>query len=149
MRLTIHAAICLTAMSLLGGLAMADSSGEIIAARKSGYKHIGEIDKAMKGAVDGGDDVAGFAAPASEIAAWGRKLVTLFPPGTETGGETKARPEIWTRRPEFETRASALVTEAEKLSAVAATGDKEGFAAQWRTMGDACYACHKQFKYKG
>jgi cytochrome c556 len=149
MRLTIRMTAVATALALAGGLAWAATPDEIIATRQAGYKHIGDIDDAMKQAVWDGSDVRGFAGPAKEIADWGRKLVTLFPPGTEKGHDTKARPEIWTDRAGFDADAAALVTEADKLATVAATGDKAAFAAQWKAMGGACGACHRGYRYRG
>lgn len=135
-------------LGLVAGMALAETPDDIIAARQAGYKHIGEIDKAMKAAVNDGSDISGFAGPAREIAAWGRKLVGLFPPGTEQGHETKARPEIWGDRDGFDADAAALVTEADKLATVAATGDKAAFAAQWKAMGGACGTCHRSYRYR-
>lgn len=126
----------------------AETPDEIIAARQAGYKHIGDINDAMKKAVADGTDITGFAGPAKEIADWGRKVTALFPPGTEKGHDTKARPEIWTNKADFDADAAALVTEAEKLATVAGGGDKAAFAAQWKVMGGTCGACHREYRYR-
>ncbi len=146
MRLRLAAATA--AIAILGGLAYAATPDEIIAQRQAGYKHIGDIVDAMKTSVQGGTDVIVYAGPAKEIADWGRKLVGLFPPGTEKGHDTKARPEIWTNRADFDAKAADMVVEADKLSTVAASGDKAGFAAQFKAMGGKCFACHQNYRYK-
>jgi cytochrome c556 len=128
--------------------AVAATPDEIIADRQAGYKHIGELFKAMKEAIDSGGDVTAFAPKATEIGDWGRKIPTLFPPGTETGHKTHARPEIWSDRAGFDKDAANLSTQADKLSQVAATGDKAAFAAQWKATAQACGTCHHSYRYK-
>lgn len=124
------------------------SPDEIIVFRKAGYKHIGEEFGAMKKAIDAGADVKPFAAGAKEIADWGRKIPTLFPPGTETGHDTHAQPAVWSERDLFDKNAAAMVTQAEKLAQVADTGDKAAFADQWKATGNACGACHANQKFR-
>jgi cytochrome c556 len=137
---------------LIGGIAasvaLAATPDDIIAQRQAGYKHIGDLFKGMKDGIDSGAEVTPFAPQAKEIADWGRKVPSLFPPGTETGHKTKARPEIWSDRPGFEKDAATLAQRADKLSQVAATGDKAAFAAQWKSTAQACGACHKSYRYK-
>jgi cytochrome c556 len=72
----------------------------------------------------------------------------MFPPGTETGGGTHALPTVWSERPEFEKLAADLATQATKLQQVAATGDKAGFAAQFKATGAVCGECHHTYRAK-
>ena len=134
-----------------GGLGYAaaqtpSSPADIIAARKAGYKHIGDLFGDMKKGIDAKADVQPFAPQATEIADWAKKVPSMFPPGTETGGETHALPAIWANKPDFDTKAAALQAAAEKLSTVAATGDKAAFEAQWKVTGGACGACHREYR---
>ena len=133
-RKIVHAAL---AVACLAGTALAATPDEIIATRQAGYKHIGDISDAMKKTVESGGEVSGYAAPAKEIQDWSIKLIALFPPGTEIGHDTKARPEIWTNKADFEAKATALGVEAGKLSTIAATGDKDAFADGFK--GDGRY----------
>ena len=119
---------------------------DVIAFRRANYKWMGETFDAMKKAVADGSDVAPFAPKAADIAVWARRIPTVFPDGTQTGGETKAQPAIWTNHAVFEQRADALATNADKLATIAATGDKAAFAAQYQTTGAACGACHREFR---
>jgi len=121
---------------------------EIIDARKAGFKHVGDLFDAMKKGIDSGADVAPFAAGAKDIADWGKKIPTMFPPGTETGDGTHAQPAIWTDRATFDQNAENLATNAAKLADVAATGDKAAFAAQWKTTGGTCGSCHANQKFR-
>jgi cytochrome c556 len=127
---------------------LAATPDEVIAARRAGYKHIGEVAKAMKAGVESGADVTQFAAGAGDIAAWADKIPTMFPPGTETGGGTHALPTVWSERPEFDKLAAKLKVEATKLQTVAATGDKAAFLAQFKATGAVCGECHHTYRAK-
>jgi cytochrome c556 len=138
-----------TAVALMLSIAAsAATPAEVIAERKDGYKHIGDVFKAMKGGVESGADVKQYAAGAGDIVAWGKRIPTLFPPGTETGGDTHALPAIWSDKPAFDALSAKLVTEATKLQAVAATGDKAAFLAQFKATGAVCGECHHTYRAK-
>lgn len=128
--------------------AYAATPDEIIAQRRAGYKHIGEVFKGMKAAVESGADVAPLAAGAGDIVAWAKQIPTMFPPGTETGGGTHALPPVWSDRPGFEALAGKLAVEAGKLQTVAASGDKAAFAAQFKATGAVCGECHRTYRAK-
>lgn len=135
---------------LAGGAAaaLAATPDEIIAERRAGYKHIGDNFKAMKDAVEGGADVAPLAGRAQEVADWAARIPSLFPPGTETGGGTHAKPEIWSDRAGFEAASRDLLAAATKLQKAAASGDKAAFAEQFKATGATCGACHRTYRYK-
>ena len=143
-----------TAALVLGasGLALAQGAGatlkpaDIIAARQAGFDLQGGVTAAMKTVVDGGLDVKGLAAGAKGIAAWGKLIPAMFPDGTQTGGNTKAKPEIWTDRAGFEKAAAALVAAAEKAAQLADANDKDGFKAQYAALGQACGGCHRPYR---
>jgi cytochrome c556 len=86
------------------------------------------VEKAMK---DIGGSVATF--------------VTLFPKGSETGGETAAKAEIWQSKAEFDGIAKDLEA-ATATAAAAAAGGLDGFKAAFGPVGKACKACHEKFR---
>jgi cytochrome c556 len=73
------------------------------------------------------------------------KFVTLFPKGSETGGKTEAKPEIWTAKAEFEGIAKAL-KEATAKAETAAAGGADSFKAAMADVGKNCKACHEKFR---
>jgi cytochrome c556 len=149
MQLLVRAGVLVAMTASAIGFAAAQTPStptEIIAARKAGYKHIGDLFGAMKKGIDAGADVTPFAPQAKEIAEWARKAPTMFPPGTETGGETHALPAIWTNKADFDAKSGNLATAADKLSVVAASGDKAAFDAQWKATGGTCGACHRDYR---
>lgn len=149
MRQSARAAMLGGILTLAGVMAvMAATPAQVIAERRAGYKHMGENFKAMKEAIDAGSDVKPLAVRAAEIVAWAKQIPTMFPPGTETGGGTHARPTVWSDRPGFEKHAAELQQAAQKLEATAQSGDKAAFAAQWKATAKVCGACHETYRYK-
>lgn len=64
------------------------------------------------------------------------------------GGETRAKPEIWTHRADFDKKMDAMIREAQKLPAAARSGD---IAALKKAVGDvdeACKSCHDEYRVK-
>jgi cytochrome c556 len=72
-------------------------------------------------------------------------FITLFPKGSETGGETAAKAEIWESKAEFDTLAKDAEAATAKAAAAAA-GGLDGFKAAFGPVGKACKACHEKFR---
>jgi len=72
-------------------------------------------------------------------------FVTLFPKGSETGGETAAKPEIWDSKAEFESIAKDLEAATAKAAA-AAPGGLDAFKVAFGDVGKTCKACHEKFR---
>jgi len=122
------------------------SPAEAIEARRKAYKLSGKIFKELKAAVEAGAAVKPYAADVQFLVAWSRKLPAMFPPGSEAGHDTKALPEVWTDRAQFDRDAAAYTAAAEALARLAEADDKAGFAGQFQATGKACAACHKAFR---
>ena len=71
-------------------------------------------------------------------------------PDISREGETKARPEIWTSRAEFDKLLGDLTTATRSLATVSASGSTkpEDFKAAVGAVGNACKACHDQVRAK-
>lgn len=85
------------------------------------------------------------AAKAEAIFATYRKnapaFIGLFPPGSDAG-DTKAQPAIWRDRAAFEAADAAFV----KAVTGVDVSTPAAFAAALNTAGQACRACHQDFK---
>jgi cytochrome c556 len=68
-----------------------------------------------------------------------------FVEGTDKG-ETKAKPEIWTDRAKFDAAATKMQEEMAKLNAAAKTGDQGTIRTAAGAVGQACKACHDNFR---
>jgi cytochrome c556 len=63
-------------------------------------------------------------------------------------GTTRAKPEIWENKADFESKMNDLKSAAEKLQQVANTNDRKAIAQQVGATGKACKACHDDYKAK-
>jgi cytochrome c556 len=70
----------------------------------------------------------------------------FFGEGTEK--DTKAKPEIWTNRADFDAKMDKMQAEAAKLPAVVKGGDSAAFKKQVADTGAACKACHDEYRLK-
>jgi cytochrome c556 len=73
-----------------------------------------------------------------------QKLATLFPPGTgrDAVPSTRAKPEIWSNRSEFEATLGALVDANKTLGDDAKARNVEKVKADWTNLAKACGGCH-------
>lgn len=71
-----------------------------------------------------------------------------FAKGTETGGNTKAKPEIWTEQAKFKEYSEKMVAETLKLDAAAKTGNLDALKASFSATADTCKTCHDAFRSK-
>ncbi len=69
-----------------------------------------------------------------------------FIPGTESGGDTKAKPEIWTEPDKFRAAAGKMQDEMVKLNTAAKAGNLDALKAAAGEVGKACKACHDTYR---
>ncbi|HEY2630250.1 MAG TPA: cytochrome c [Usitatibacter sp.] len=71
----------------------------------------------------------------------------FFGEGTDKG-DTRAKPEIWTKRADFDAKMDKMLAEVAKLPAIARTGDLDALKVQAKATGSTCGACHDDFRIK-
>ncbi len=71
-----------------------------------------------------------------------------FVPGTDKGGNTKAKPEIWTEQAKFKETNEKLMAETTKLAAAAKTGNLDSLKTAFAATADTCKTCHDTFRNK-
>ena len=92
---------------------------------------------------------AKVAADNAEIVAAMAKLPWAgFGAGTDKGGNTKAKPEIWTEQAKFKEYSEKMVAETLKLDAAAKTGNLDALKASFSATADTCKTCHDAFRSK-
>ena len=121
-------------------------SDDVIAMRQAGFDLQAGVLAAMKATVEGGGSVKPLTDGAKGLSSWGHMIPSMFPDGTQTGRNTKAKAEIWTDHAGFEKVAANFYEQSEKLAKLAEADDKAGFAAQFKETAGACGACHRQFR---
>jgi cytochrome c556 len=134
---------------LMTGLGFAHADAlDPIAIRQVGMDLTGGDLAYIKSVVTAKGEVKPLEVPAKAIARWAATIPVLFPPGSETGGDTKALPEIWSDRAGFEKIASAARAAATKLAEAAKANDADAVAVQFKALGEQCGACHKGYRAK-
>lgn len=93
-------------------------------------------------------DVTKLEQPAKALARWMTQFPTLFPPGSDTGHNTKALPAVWSDQAGFQKAADKFIDAADKLAQLAKAGDADGVASQVKIVGEACGACHRAYRAK-
>lgn len=146
----------LSALALVGCVAVSQTEVEerpaipspqqIVAARQAAFHMSGAAMGNIKGTIDRGGDPKSQAYAARGVARWARALPTMFPESTRTITPTRARPEIWGNKADFEAKAAAFAAAASELAVAADSGDKDAFKAKWQATGATCAACHDLYQ---
>ncbi len=141
--------IALGACILVAGMGMARAAGiDPIAIRQVSMDlELGSFGL-IRSVIAAKGDVRPLEKPAEAIARWQAMLPTLFPPGSEKGGNTKALPEIWSDHAGFDKSAAAASAAATKLAMAAKAGDADGVAAAATALGKQCGGCHRDYRAK-
>lgn len=136
-------AVLVTTLGVLTPLAAADQGP--IDYRQSVYQAIGGHMSAMadiiRGKVDRRQDLALHAQSLGRLAELPRHL---FPPESREG-KTDAKPAIWERPEAFQRRLRDFEDAAAELAANA-DADMGTFVESFSALGDACKACHDDFR---
>ncbi len=108
--------------------------------------HFGRIGAMANGRVPFDAKVA--ADNADIVAVMAKLPWAAFGPGTESGGNTKAKAEIWTDQAKFKEGSEKLVAESTKLAAAAKTGSLDNLKTAFAATADTCKTCHDSFRAK-
>jgi len=130
----------------------AQTPEEVVKARQEAMgqmgKTFGVIVPIVKGENPNVTDAVPAATAVNDIA---KKLKAVFPAGTgrDAVAKTRAKPEVWSKRAEFDAAADKLVAESAKLIDAAKTGNIDTFRAQFKVYVGACGGCHEGPKKDG
>jgi cytochrome c556 len=130
----------------VGGAAQAQGF-DPVETRKAGQDLVSSTFAGIKAVVTANGDVKTLETPAKAIQRWAVVFPTLFPPGSDKGN-TKAAPTIWSDSAGFQKAAMTLATASESLATAAKAGDSAAVAVAFKGMGEACGACHKEYRLK-
>ncbi len=107
-------------------------------------QHFGRVGAMANGRVPFDAKVA--AENADVVAAMAKLPWAGFGPGTDKGGNTKAKPEIWAEQAKFKDLSDKLVVETTKLSAAAKTGNIDNLKTAFGSAAASCKACHDAYR---
>jgi cytochrome c556 len=80
------------------------------------------------------------------VASMSRLPFAAFGPGTDKGGPTRARPEIWKDSAKFKTASDRMIADASRLESAAKSGNFEALKTAVGLVGQGCKACHDDFR---
>ena len=140
-------------LGIMGGkLAAQSQAAELVKQRKKEMSELSRAFEPLLQVVRGqSDDFDAAIASAETMNVNAQKIIENFPAGTgrDAFPESRAKPEVWTQRAEFEAAAQKLFDESKKLVEAAKSRDLEKFQVQFRAYGEACGACHDGPKRSG
>ena len=129
-KLLLATAVVAAGLSL--GVAQAQAPvRDAVAVRQVAMGLSGGTAAALRAGVEAKTEAKNFAGAGNAISNFGKVLPGLFPQGS--GANTKALPAVWTDWAGFE-------------KAAAAANDSAKLADAVKAVGDACVACHRQFR---
>lgn len=125
-----------------------DAALAMIKQRDEGYEKIGKAMRAAKQGIDK-QDLNAVRASAEQLASLAPQASGWFPAGTGPDvGKTRAKPEIWQERADFDRRMADFNTAAKAFQAAAAGGDFAAIGDAHAALGKTCSACHDRFRAK-
>lgn len=150
-RLRLTASVIVTASLVVGVVAGCASrsgkmgSGDVVADRQRLMKAVGanwaDIQAKAKA-----NNIEAIAVNAETLAISAQHIPALFPEGSLTD-KSKAKPEIWQKRAEFEAAAKNLETEAGKLRDAARAKNEQLTQQMVKDFGrQTCGTCHTPFR---
>ena len=91
-------------------------------------------------------DQADFAKRAQRLAFYSQQLLEGFPPGSDQGAETDAKPAIWQNPEDFKAKMQAFENATADLAKVAAGSDAEASKQAFARTAEACKSCHEKYR---
>lgn len=91
-------------------------------------------------------DAKALADNADIVAAMTKLPWAAFGPGTDKGGSTKVKPEIWTEQAKYKESSDKLIAESAKLAAAAKTGNLDSIKTAFAATASTCKSCHDAYR---
>jgi cytochrome c556 len=133
------------------GAAWALDAAGVEQAREAHFKEIGRNFKAVRDELKKpAPDLAVVRAAARQIDELAPQLPTWFPAGSgpQAGIKTEAKAEIWAKPEDFHAKAQDLALRAKAFDGAAAKGDLGAVTQAQAELGQACKACHEEFRHE-
>lgn len=138
--------VIVAALAVSSGAVLAQSAA--IGERQTILKGFGDATKDPGGMLRGQVpfDLAKVHTALNTYVAGAKKLPTLFPDDSKTGGKTAALPAIWEEKDKF----TAIFTKlgADATAALASIKDEASFKAEMPKVLGNCGACHNSYRAK-
>jgi cytochrome c556 len=132
---------------VIGMLALAPqlfAQEDVIEKRQKLMKANSADAKAIKAGVES-KDYAAIETKAKDIAGNMDKVGDLFPKGS-TSEKSRALPAIWEKPDDFKKNAAKVKQAANDVAEAAKAKDDAALSTKVKALGDACGACHKNYR---
>lgn len=139
--------IALSAISIVSSAAFADPIDDRQALMKERGKLVGEMAKMVKGEAPFDAAIVAASLKGLQDNAARFDVATLFPKGSETGGDTTVSPKIWEDPNGFAEHEKAF-EDAINAAAGAPAADLDALKGQVGAIGKACGGCHQAYRIK-
>ncbi len=127
---------------------LAPTTGQLVTARQAGMHMAATLlFKNVGAAIKSKSDVKDQFHEAEGIVRWAAAIPGLFPLGSSSA-DSRAKPEIWRNKADFDRKAADLGTAATRLLTAANAGDAADFALQAKAVEQKCAACHTTYRAK-
>jgi cytochrome c556 len=93
-------------------------------------------------------DAKAAADNAAVVEAMSKLPWSAFADGTDQGGNTKAKPEVWSDNAKFKEATDKMLAEVVKLNMAAKTGKLDDLKSAVSATGGTCKNCHDNFRNK-
>jgi cytochrome c556 len=121
------------------------STAELVQARQAGMHMAATLNAQGVGARAKGNGDLKDTAPSEGLEMWAAAIPGLFPPGS-AHPQSRAKPEIWANKADFDARARAMGQAAARVTAAGKAGDLAAYAAAAEQLNQACKACHTAYR---
>lgn len=107
--------------------------------------HMGRINAQLK---TDKPDMQSIQSSAALIETLSKLPYEAFVPGSESIGNTKAKPEVFKDTAKIKELAEKMQGEVTKLASTSRGGDAKAIQAQFGAVGQSCKACHDDYRAK-
>jgi cytochrome c556 len=135
------------ALGMLPRVSAHEGATGIVKERMDAMEGMSKTMKTIGRLIEANRNLAAIREEAGRVREIAAHIPQWFPPGSDFK-PTDALPTIWQRWPDFQAKAAQLELESTKLALVAASGDPQSIAVQFRAVGQACSGCHADYRQK-
>lgn len=130
--------------------ALAADKEQIIKEREALMKQQGADMGAVKGFIDGKNDLAKAETGAADLSKTIAKIPDVFPPDSEgpsPGGKYAPKPTVWSDNKDFLAARDTAAQKVEELVVAVRSGDKAKIETAFNDLGkNGCGGCHGKFR---
>lgn len=139
--------LAISAIALAGTAAMADPIADRQALMKANGKAASVLAPIVRGEKPFDAEAVMAALTTLEENAQKLDVATLFPAGSDKGGDTTASPRIWEDSAGFQAKVEEFKADM-AAAAAAAPKDVSELKTQFGMIGASCGSCHESFRIK-